>query len=127
MKLRVLLPAFTFGLAVALAPPANARDCQINGILSIRGEVLPATLYISPEEKAFVEGLGLPLTPGLFQGDGLKLSDVYEWFDANGCNEDLVNLVLSKARDKAREPDDNGGPAPEPEPEPELELVLPLD
>jgi len=126
MVSRLFVPALSLGLALSLATPGLARDCQIGGWLGLHDKVLPSTLYVSPEDKAFVEGLGLPMSRGLFQGYGVKLSDVYLWFDENGCNQDLVHWVLSKARDV--KPRKDVPPLEEEPPEEETPaLVLPVD
>ena len=115
MNSRLIFPALAVGFSLLLSGPAAARDCQITATLGNRDKALPLKLYVSPDEKDFIESLGLTLTPGLFQGYGVKASDVYRWFDANGCDETLVNWVVTKARDK-REKKDTVAPPPPPAP-----------
>ena len=98
MVSRFFVPALSLGLALSLATPGLARDCQINGLLRLQGKTLPSAIYVGPDEKAYFDGLGMPMSPGLFQGYGVTLRDIYLWFDENGCNQDLVDRVLSKAR-----------------------------
>jgi hypothetical protein len=99
----------------AVAAPARAFElCSIPMRLEANQQYLPYKVYVKPSETGFVAGYGFTLTPGLYNGYGLSTKQIFDWFDVNGCQDELVDWVLTKGLTRLKHNTPASKPAPVP-------------
>ncbi len=82
--------------AMAAAPARAYEQCSIPMRLKADQEYLPYKVYVKPSEIKFVASYGFTVTPGLINGYGLSAKQIFDWFDVNGCQDELVDWVMTK-------------------------------